>query len=55
MNLKELNKFGQKVSKITKKISDVNAVNEAVVKGNLTPGKRKLRNKVKNGIFNKLK
>lgn len=53
MTLKELNKLGQKVSKITKKISDVNAINE-VTKGNTRPVKRKLKNKLKNKFFNKL-
>lgn len=53
MNLKELNRFGQKLSKITKTISDINAVNEAV-EGNLKPGKRKLKNKIKNKLWNKL-
>jgi len=53
MNLKELNSLGQKVSKFTKKISDVNAVNE-LVKGNPRPAKRKLKNKVKNNLWNKL-
>jgi hypothetical protein len=53
MNLKELNKIGQKVSKITKRISDLNSVNEAR-KGNTRSVKRKLKNRVKNKIFNKL-
>jgi hypothetical protein len=54
MNLKGLNKFGQKVNKITKGISDVNAVNEAL-NGNTRPAKRKLKNKIKNKLWNKLK
>lgn len=54
MNLKELNKYGQKVSKITKVISDVNAVNE-ITKDNLNPGKRKIKNKVKNKLWRLLK
>jgi len=53
MNLKELNSFGQKINKYTKKLSDINAVNEAL-NGNLKPGKRKLKNKVKNKLWNKL-
>jgi len=51
--LKKINSMGQKVSKITKVISDTNAVNE-LVKGNTTPAKRKVKNKVKNFIFKKL-
>jgi len=51
MNLKELNSFGQKISKITKTISDINSINEAR-KGNTRSIKRKVNNKIKNKIFN---
>lgn len=50
MNLKEFNSLGQKVSKATKTISDINAVNEAR-KGNIKPVKRKIKNKVKNKVW----
>ena len=53
MNLKKINSLGQKVNKITKTISDINAVNEAA-KGNFKPGKRKVKNKIKNKLWNKL-
>lgn len=53
MNLKQINSFGQKLSKVTKIISDVNSINEAR-KGNFKPGKRKVKNKVKNKIFRNL-
>lgn len=52
MNLKDLNKLGQKLNKITKKVSDINAINE-LRKGNTRSIKRKAKNKVKNKIFNK--
>lgn len=51
--LDKINSFGQKLSKVTKTISDINAINEAG-NGNTKPVKRKLRNKIKNKIFNKL-
>lgn len=50
--LKELNSKLQKLNKVTKKISDLNAL-EQLLQGNLTPAKRKLKNKIKNKIFNK--
>jgi hypothetical protein len=52
--LKQLNCILQKVNKVSKKVSDINALNE-LRKGNETPVKRKLRNKAKNKIFNLLK
>jgi hypothetical protein len=52
--LKQLNSILQKVNKVSKKVSDINALNE-LAKGNERPLKRKLRNKVKNKIFNILK
>jgi hypothetical protein len=51
MNLKEINSFGQNISKITKIISDINSINEAR-KGNTRSIKRKVNNKIKNKIFN---
>lgn len=54
MNLKQINSLGQKVSKVTKVISDVNAVNE-LAKGNAIPAKRKVKNKVKNKLWGLLK
>lgn len=50
MNLKDLNRLGQKLSKGTKIISDINALNEAR-KGNTRSIKRKTKNKIKNKIF----
>ena len=44
---KGLNNLGQKLSKITKIVSDVNAI-EQLTKGNTKPAKRKLGNKIKN-------
>jgi hypothetical protein len=49
--LKQLNSILQKVNKVSKKVSDINALNE-FAKGNETPIKRKLKNKAKNKIFN---
>lgn len=49
--LKELNSLGQKLNKVTKIISDINAVNE-LARGNKTPAKRKIKNKVKNKLWN---
>lgn len=46
MNLKQINSLGQKLSKLTKVISDVNAVNE-LTKGNARPAKRKVKNKLR--------
>lgn len=51
--LKEINSIGQKISKGTKFISDINSVNE-LTKGNSKPIKRKAKNKIKNKIFNSL-
>lgn len=51
--LKELNKLGQKISKTTKFISDVNAINQAT-QGNVNPVKKKVKNKIKNKLFNTL-
>lgn len=53
MSLKKLNSLGQRVNKITKAVSDINAVNE-LVNGNTKPAKRKLKNKIKNKLWNKL-
>ena len=54
MDLKRLNHYGQELNKITKKLSDLNAVNE-LINGNPNPAKRKIKNKVKNKGFNLLK
>lgn len=54
MNLKKLNHYGQELSKLTKKLSDLNAVNE-LINGNPNPAKRKIKNKAKNKGFNLLK
>jgi outer membrane murein-binding lipoprotein Lpp len=51
--IKELNSLLQKVNKVSKKVSDLNAVNE-LLNGNTKPAKRKLNNKIKNKIWNKL-
>jgi len=48
--LKEVNSLLQKVNRVSKSISDINAVNEAA-KGNTRPLERKLNNKAKNILW----
>lgn len=48
--LKNLNPKLQKLNKVTKKISDLNAV-EQLIYGNDKPIKRKIKNKIKNKLF----
>lgn len=50
---KQLNTMLQKVSTISKEVSDLNSI-EQLLKGNPTPIKRKVRNKIKNSMFNKI-
>jgi hypothetical protein len=52
--LKELNSLLQKGNKVTKAISDLNAVNEAT-KGNTRSLERKVKNKVKNKLWGLIK
>lgn len=52
--LKNLNSKLQKLNKITKKISDINAV-EQLIYGNDKPIKRKVKNKLKNKLFGGIK
>lgn len=53
MDLKKINHLGQKINKLTKIVSDVNALDQ-MTKGNITPLKRKAKNKVKNFIWKKI-
>lgn len=43
--LKNINRFGQKFSKLTKTISDLNAL-EQLTHGNTKPAIRKIKNKI---------
>lgn len=52
--LKNLNSKLQQLSKISKKVSDLNSI-EQLIKGNTTPIKKKIDNKIKNNIWKFLK
>lgn len=52
--LKNLNSKLQQLSKISKKVSDLNSI-EQLIKGNEKPIKRKIDNKIKNNIWKFLK
>ena len=55
MNLKQLNSKLQQFNKITKIVSDANAIDQAVRKGKPNSLKRKIENRVKNKGFSIIK